>query len=287
MGVTFKDKDGREVHFGKFNPYHDARGRFSTANGSTSFTYAPGKSKAHDNAIAREKARAEAEAKNNDGSKRIAAAESQLKSMLRDGAEVKLEGMDPELAESTVKSVKMVLDRYPGMKDAFGGFTTDDAGDTFTANNGVMACYAGATQKIHFNKEYFSDAAQFKQRYDESVKKQFHPEGTTHESVVVHEMGHAIDRYVSLKVIGTTRVVWGGESVSSRLWNNDIKNGKKKGTPMTGKSIRDALSGYAGKNPKEYIAEGLAEYLTSPNPRALAKSIGKRMDTYIKKAGGM
>ena len=41
----------------KFNPYHDARGRFSTADSSTQFTYAPGKSKAHDLAIAREKER--------------------------------------------------------------------------------------------------------------------------------------------------------------------------------------------------------------------------------------
>jgi len=41
----------------KFNPYHDARGRFSTANGAHSFTYAPGKSKAHDLAIEREKQR--------------------------------------------------------------------------------------------------------------------------------------------------------------------------------------------------------------------------------------
>lgn len=39
----------------KFNPYHDERGRFASANGAASFTYAPGKSKAHDNAIAREK----------------------------------------------------------------------------------------------------------------------------------------------------------------------------------------------------------------------------------------
>lgn len=41
----------------KFNPYHDAKGRFASANGYASFTYAPGKSKAHDLAIAREKER--------------------------------------------------------------------------------------------------------------------------------------------------------------------------------------------------------------------------------------
>ena len=39
----------------KFNPYHDARGRFASANGATSFTFAPGKSKAHDAVIRRER----------------------------------------------------------------------------------------------------------------------------------------------------------------------------------------------------------------------------------------
>ena len=42
----------------KFNPYHDSRGRFTTSSGYTSFTYSPGKSKAHDLAIQREKERA-------------------------------------------------------------------------------------------------------------------------------------------------------------------------------------------------------------------------------------
>lgn len=41
----------------KFNPYHDSKGRFASANGYASFTYSPGKSKAHDLAIAREKER--------------------------------------------------------------------------------------------------------------------------------------------------------------------------------------------------------------------------------------
>ena len=47
----------------KFNPYHDARGRFSTASGAASFTYKPGKSKAHDLAIQRMQAAAAAKPK--------------------------------------------------------------------------------------------------------------------------------------------------------------------------------------------------------------------------------
>ena len=41
----------------KFNPYHGTDGRFSSASNYASFTYSPGKSKAHDMAIAREKER--------------------------------------------------------------------------------------------------------------------------------------------------------------------------------------------------------------------------------------
>lgn len=41
----------------KFNPYHDSRGRFTSAGAAASFTYRPGASKAHDLAIAREKER--------------------------------------------------------------------------------------------------------------------------------------------------------------------------------------------------------------------------------------
>lgn len=45
----------------KFNPYHDRLGRFSGADGAASFTYKPGASTAHTNAIEREKAKAGAE----------------------------------------------------------------------------------------------------------------------------------------------------------------------------------------------------------------------------------
>ena len=55
----------------KFNPYHDAKGRFATAGSATSFTYAPGKSTAHDKAIERHKERMAS----------IAPSEAQLKTL--------------------------------------------------------------------------------------------------------------------------------------------------------------------------------------------------------------
>lgn len=43
----------------KFNPYHDSRGRFASANSAVSFSYRPGASPAHDRAIQREKDRSD------------------------------------------------------------------------------------------------------------------------------------------------------------------------------------------------------------------------------------
>lgn len=43
------------VEVSKFNPYHDRLGRFTTAGGAASMTFKPGASRAHDNAIERER----------------------------------------------------------------------------------------------------------------------------------------------------------------------------------------------------------------------------------------
>lgn len=271
----------------KFNPYHDSKGRFTSSGTAASFTYAPGKSKAHDLAIAREKERtANAAGAIKDGGKeRIAAAETKLKAMLKDGAEVNLNGVDPELAESTVKSVQMVIDRYPTVKDAFGGFTTDEPEPGyFKDNQGTYACYSPGTGKIHMNLSVYSDKAILAEKYNKALSEQHFPQGTTAESAIVHEMGHAIDRHLSLKTIDNWKVNWGGETVSSRLWNNNIKNAKKNGEPLTGNIIKNGLSRYATKDAKEYFAEGFSEFMTSPNPRPMAQKVGKHMETYIKKA---
>lgn len=271
------------VEVEKFNPYHDSKGRFASASGATSFTYAPGKSRAHDLAIQREKERMAASGAA--GKQKIAEAEERLKGMLRDGATVKLEGIDPEMSEPLIKSIGSVLERYPTVKDAFAGFTTDDTAEgTFANSEKVMACYNTGTKMIYLNKEYYGDRAEFEKRYNASVERKHSPEGTTLDSVVVHEMGHAIDRYVSLETMDVFKVNYGVDGVSNRLWNNDIKKSRRNGTPLTGQIMTDGLSRYATKNHAEYLAEGFAEYMTSPSPRPMAQSIGKRLETYIKKA---
>ena len=61
-GLIWKAASFREI-IAKFNPYHDEKGRFATADGAASFTFKPGASAAHDKAIERARASAAEAAK--------------------------------------------------------------------------------------------------------------------------------------------------------------------------------------------------------------------------------
>lgn len=274
----------------KFNPYHDRLGRFATSGGAASVTIRtkdPNKQYLADMAIARMKESGGGTPEpDNSPEGRIKKAEESIRAILKEGAEVNLEGMDPDVAEETYNSIKTVLERYPEVKGAFEGFTTKekDGDREFKDKDGTMAYFDQRDAKIYLNNKYFGNKAEFDKKYDESVRVLFHPAGTKSNSVVVHEMGHAIDYYVSFMALPYEKFTWNRERISGRFWNNDIDKARKKGDPLTGKKIRDNLSMYGSRNHLEYFAEGFAESVMSPNPRQTAKSITKRLETYIKKA---
>lgn len=97
--------------------------------------------------------------------------------------------------------------------------------------------------------------AQLTKSLEDDVKAKYHPEGTaTVKSVFDHEMAHQIDYALGLSKNPEINSLWGG---------------------LSEKEIEDGLSRYATKNIKEFIAEGYAEYLNNPQPRELARKIGK------------
>lgn len=276
-------------HVEKFNPYHDAKGRFASASGYASFTFRtkdPKKQHMADLAVAREKERHAASAASSNEA-RIASAETKLKGLMCENAVVNLKGCDPEVAEKVAASAGKVLERYPKAKDAFAGFTTDDTPDGYLASkSGTMACFDPNTKLIHLKASVFGNKEEFQKKYDAAVERKHLAQGTDYSSTVVHEMGHALDLHVSVEVIGKQKVYWQGDRISSRLWNNEIKAGQKAGKPLTGKDITEALSKYAGVNSREFFAEGFSEYISSDSPRPMAMKIGKRFETYYKKLGG-
>lgn len=65
----------------KFNPFHDSKGRFASSGNYASFTYAPGKSRAHDLAIQRQKERTAARMPTDEQSKTLKRIESRTRNL--------------------------------------------------------------------------------------------------------------------------------------------------------------------------------------------------------------
>lgn len=291
MGLLFRavvDKGKTFDEIMKFNPYHDSKGRFTTAGGAASFTYAPGKSRAHDLAIAREKKRMESEDAKNAAGAKITEAENKLKGVLSEKATVSLKGVDPEIADDIYGAVAKVMEKFPSVVDSVAGIEALDASEYehFRNNPTVMACFNTGDQKIRLNNAYFGNKEELAKKYADGVGRQWNPAGTDYRSVVTHEIGHAVDHYVSRKIDGFWGVMGNYTTTATKIWNTDIEKMRKKSPDgkATGKMFRENLSGYSGHSPSEYLAEGFAEFMDSPNPRPTAKSIGRRLTNAINKA---
>lgn len=111
-------------------------------------------------------------------------------------------------------------------------------------------------------------------QYLESVSAGFHPKGTesdeSHgagEAIVMHELGHALDRLLEIQKSPEFQALRYGELASV--------------------DIAKEVSRYATTNNAELIAEAFCEYKLSKAPRSVAMAIGRMIDdAYNKKFGG-
>lgn len=119
------------------------------------------------------------------------------------------------------------------------------------SNNGVFKNLHG----ICFNEKYAikKGLSNFYNQLKQTVHTQFHPVGCdTVKSVMDHEVGHQLDYLLDLSKDQTVVKMW-------KDWGRD----------------KTTLSGYAGENIAEFIAEAWAEYLNNPSPRPVAKQLGE------------
>lgn len=193
------------VEVEKFNPYHDARGRFSTAGGATSFTYAPGKSRAHDLAIQREKERQAAM-----------------------GGGTPKQGLVSGYGEKHAKAIeKLVQDNAPEevrkMWDKYG----DD----------IDVADAHYTKTPHFGKggiynDIDTDAAGMRTKSGKPAKEPYQN--------TIHESAHAVDALVSAKVgydFATKHNNGKFESLLIKESNDYIKGHQKKLQDARGRKV--------------------------------------------------
>ena len=103
------------------------------------------------------------------------------------------------------------------------------------------------------------------ERYQEDCNNKWHPtgvpmshDGAGAQSVITHELGHALDFMMGISSTQAMRDLW-------RKHHN--------------KDMQEVLSLYADTKIEEMIAEGFAEYMMSPSPREVARIIGNCIES--------
>lgn len=167
-----------------------------------------------------------------------------------------------DLQKHIYDSYKIVYDKYPQIK--YGGLRIESLKDSTYANN---ASYGNI---VTLNSKKYDNLEDLKIRYEKDVISKFHPEGTDYNSIIVHELGHGLLSYIQK---------------TYKISGPDIRANVLKRVGIKQKDVKEYLSEYAMAKPREaheFFAEAFAEYMTSKNPRPLAREFGKEIEKILK-----
>ena len=186
---------------------------------------------------------------------------------------VDLTGCDLESAKSIASSYQQIFEKYPQLKGRFDAPVVSDLG-----KNTYAQCWYDHG-KVEVNSKYYRNWQSLVRSYESDILSRWHPQGTTAESIITHELGHAIDGLITDK-----RILGGYNSAGE--FNRASSFMRASVMRSCGFKVSDTaqqVSRYASKNPQEWFAECFAEYITSADPRPVAKTFGKRLEELLEK----
>lgn len=207
-----------------------------------------------------------------------------------------LTGCDLDSAKSIAAAYEQVFSKYPQLKGQLGA---PNAHPVNMDKNTYAWCWINGNGSVQVNPKHYSDWQSLVKQYEHDVIINYHPKGTTAESIVTHEIGHAIDgllaregilggrtasgeyRYASssLKSVVMKRASQRDAEIA-KYWNAKDWSGKAD-KYWQSSAIAKNVSRYATKSNQEWFAECFAEYITSANPRVVATEFGKELEKLV------
>lgn len=190
---------------------------------------------------------------------------------------INLDGVDLESAKTVYRPFEQLFEKYPKLKGCL------NAVNSVLLNGSVYAqCSFGlGNGGISVNTKHFSNYEKLAKSIANDEAYGFLPKGLVKpESIVMHELGHAVDDYLSHSKMAVGVNGWKPKLVSAYLRPKVMK--------AAGFKISDTykeVSGYATKNAQEWFAECFAEWMLADEPRAVAKEFGKQLEEIMKGCG--
>ncbi len=208
---------------------------------------------------------------------------------------VDLTGCDLESAKSVAASYQQVFEKFPQLK---GKFDAPNAQPANMNNNTYAWCYIRQNGMVQVNpaSNRFGNWSSLVRQYESDVVSGWHPKGTTAESIVTHEIGHAIDGLLARQgILGGMNAAGEYRYASSSLRSTIMKRAAKEDTKIAedinrwswdkkysmNQTVSTHVSQYGAKDPQEWFAECFAEYITSANPRTVARLFGEELEKLV------
>ena len=184
-----------------------------------------------------------------------------------------LKDVDLESAKAIYRPFEMLFDKFPDLKGKLNAVSASRLGSYTYAQCMVGLGHGGIT----VNTKFYSNYEHLAKHVIKDEQSGFHPKGiAVPESIVMHELGHAIDDYLTNTLCAAGMNGWKPKKVSAMLRPKVMRAaGFKIG------DIRKEVSGYATKDCLEWFAECFAEYMLSENPRPVAREFGKQLEELI------
>ena len=189
---------------------------------------------------------------------------------------VNLTGLDTNCAKSIYKTHEALFNKYPNLSGKLNSITNAKLGGMTYAQCSYGFGHGGVT----VNSQYFSDEAKLIRSFKSDCDHGFHPAGVDYDSIVMHELGHAVDDYLTYTLQAAGFNGWKPKEVSAMLRPKVMK--------AAGFKVSDTyqqVSGYATKNACEWFAECFCEWMCSKDPRPVAKEFGKQLEELMKGCG--
>lgn len=179
-----------------------------------------------------------------------------------------LQGCDLDTAKAIFKAHENVFNRLPVLRGQLNSINAQK----LSAGTYAQCSYGLGRGGISVNTSYFSDVERLTKLYANDLAHGFHPAGTTYGSIVTHELGHAVDDYLSVihQLAGLNG--WRAKKVSAYLRPKVMK-----ACGLKVADTRTAVSGYATQDAQEWFAECFCEWMDSENPRPVAVEFGKQL----------
>lgn len=256
----------------KFNPYHDRLGRFSSAGGAASFTYAPGKSKAHDNAITAAKQDADRRAKRSYGSTPLGDAIEEISNGTENSLSKYIDKDGNLTPEREALHRKIIDDYLYGKTGVEGQATMRMNGGGPASGKGSLDEVAGTFDKKHHLKIDPDDIKEKLPGYKEMTEK------TTEAAGYYHEESSALAKRIAevcfSENLNVTYDGTGDGSINSVM--KKIDGARAHGYKVTATYATVDVDEALKRNQARYdhaVAEGKPARL--PNPNFVAKCHAK------------